>query len=108
MPQRIAVEHNGLWFEWDEDKNRQNIEKHGLDFAEAQEMFRSLLLARPDVREDYGENRWVALGAIGGRIAVLVFAEGERNIIRVISLRKANRGERKKYEKAVQDELEAR
>jgi uncharacterized DUF497 family protein len=42
-------------FEWDEAKNRANIRKHGLDFSDAQEMFRGFLLVRPDVREDYGE-----------------------------------------------------
>ena len=32
-------------FEWDEAKNRSNIRKHGLDFAEAEEMFRGVLIA---------------------------------------------------------------
>jgi uncharacterized DUF497 family protein len=37
-----------MTFEWDEDKNRANIRKHGLDFTEAEEMFRGFLLVRPD------------------------------------------------------------
>jgi uncharacterized protein len=44
-------------FEWDEVKNRANIRMHGFDFADAEEMFRSPLLAHPDTREDYGEER---------------------------------------------------
>jgi uncharacterized protein len=44
-------------FEWDETKNRANIRKHGLDFADAEEMFHGALLAYPDTREDYGEDR---------------------------------------------------
>lgn len=41
--------------EWDEAKNRANITKHGLDFADAEEMFRGVLIVEPDVRHDYGE-----------------------------------------------------
>jgi len=64
-------------FEWDENKNRQNIRKHGFDFADAEKMFRGSLLFWPDVREDYGESRWAGIGAIRGRTAVVVFAERE-------------------------------
>jgi len=51
-----------LDFEWDEAKNRANIRKHGLDFADAEEAFCSALLVSPDTREDYGEKRWAGLG----------------------------------------------
>ena len=94
-------------FEWDEKKNRQNIKKHGFDFVDAEEMFRGVLFADPDTREDYGEKRWIGIGTIRGRIAYVVFTQPDPNTIRIISLRKANRGERKEYEKAVQNRLEA-
>ena len=48
--------------EWDEAKNRANMRKHGLDFADAEEMFRGLLVVEPDPREDYGEQRWIGIG----------------------------------------------
>ena len=70
-------------------------------------MFHGILLVRPDMRKDYGENRWIGIGRIRGRIAVVVFTEPGPETIRIISLRKATRRERKQYEKAVQDELEA-
>ena len=95
-------------FEWDEAKNRANLRKHGLDFADAEEMFRGGFLYEPDTREDYGEKRWTGLGMIRGRIAHVVFVERGTETIRVISLRKASRRERKEYEKAIQDRLEAR
>jgi uncharacterized protein (DUF4415 family) len=57
-------------FEWDEAKNRANIRKHGLHFSEIDEMFRGSLLARPDLREDYGEERWIAIGMTRGRVAL--------------------------------------
>ncbi len=94
-------------FEWDEAKNRANIRKHGFDFAEAEEMFRGVLLVRPDTREDYGEERWLGIGIIRGRVALVAFAQLSQDAIRVISLRKADHEEREEYEKAIQDGLEA-
>jgi hypothetical protein len=92
--------------EWDEAKNKQNVKKHGLDFADAEEMFSGVLLFWPDLRKDYGEDRWTGIGTIRGRTVVVAFTEREAEMIRVISLRKATQRERKQYEKAVQDELE--
>ncbi len=94
-------------FEWDEAKNRANIRKHGFDFAQAEEMFRGVLLVRPDTREDYGENRWLGIGMIQGGVAFIAFAECAEDMIRIISLRRANHEESKEYETAVQDGLEA-
>jgi uncharacterized DUF497 family protein len=92
-------------FEWDEAKNRANVRKHGFHFAEAEEMFDGPLLVRPDTREDYGEPRWIGSGMIKGRVAFVAFAELPDGAIRIISLRKANREERKDYETAIQDGL---
>jgi uncharacterized protein len=94
-------------FEWDEAKNRANIRKHGFGFAEAEEMFRGVLLVRPDTHEDYGEERWLGIGMIRGRVAFVAFAQLSQDAIRVISLRKADHEEREEYEKAIQDGLEA-
>jgi uncharacterized protein len=94
-------------FEWDEAKNRANLRKHGFDFAWAEQMFRGTLLVRPDMREDYGEERWVGLGMLGERVAVVAFAELSPGNIRIISFRKANHEEREEYEDAIQDGLEA-
>jgi uncharacterized DUF497 family protein len=94
-------------FEWDEAKSRANIRKHGFDFAEAEEMFRGFLLVRPDTRDDYGEERWIGIGMIEDRCAFAAFAEPAPDTVRIISLRKATHEERKEYEKAIQDGLEA-
>jgi uncharacterized protein len=91
---------------WDEAKNRVNIRKHGLDFANAEEMFRGVLVAEPDTREDYGEGRWTGLGMVRGRTVQVVFAERGPDTIRIISLRKATRHESEQYEKAIPDRLE--
>jgi uncharacterized protein len=92
--------------EWNQAKNRANIRKHGLDFADAEEVFRGILLAKADTREDYGERRWSGLGQIRGRTVKIVFAERDPETIRIISLRKATSYERKEYEKAIQNGLE--
>jgi len=94
-------------FEWDEAKNRANIRKHGFDFEWAQQMFHGPLFVRPDIREEYGEERWIGLGMIGGRVAVVTFVELSPGNIRIISFRKANHEERKEYEDAITDGLEA-
>jgi uncharacterized protein len=93
--------------EWDEAKNRVNIRKHGFDFADVDEMFRGVLVVDADTRTDYGESRWTGLGIVGGRVAHVVFAEEDAETIRIISLRKATSRERKQFEKAIEDRLEA-
>jgi uncharacterized DUF497 family protein len=94
-------------FEWDEVKNRVNLRKHGFDFADAEEMFRGILLVRPDTREDYGEERWIGIGMTHGRLAFVTFAEAPQGTVRIISLRKADHEEREEFDKALQDGLEA-
>lgn len=94
-------------FQWNAGKNRANIRKHGLDFEDAAEMFRGALVVEPDTREDYGEKRWRGIGTIRGRTAVVIFTERGPETIRIISLRKAHHEERKEYETAIQNGLEA-
>lgn len=93
-------------FEWDEQKNRANIRKHGLDFVDAWEIFTLPLLTAPDEREDYGEDRWIGIGMLKSRVVVVVFTEHE-DTIRIISLRKALSYERERYEQILRDQLGA-
>lgn len=96
-------------FEWDESKRRQNLRKHGLDFADAHYLFDGPMLTRLDTREQYPEPRWIGIGFIRTICAVLAFTEREEGqIIRVISFRKALTHERKAFEKAIQDQLGSR
>jgi uncharacterized DUF497 family protein len=94
-------------FEWDEEKRRINITKHGLDFADAWEVFEGPMLTGLDEREDYGEDRWIGIGLLRGLIVVTVFVEPSADTIRLISLRKALKHERNNYEQAIRDGLEA-
>jgi uncharacterized DUF497 family protein len=92
-------------FEWDEEKNLSNIEKHGLDFADAWEIFQAPLLTALDTRQDHGEARWIGIGSLRGRVVVVVFTEPGSGTISIISLRKAVKRERVRYEKALKDRL---
>lgn len=88
-------------FEWDEDKNKANIAKHGISFEDASTIFDNFTLNWIDKREDYGEVREISIGLFDA-IAVLVVAHTDRNgICRIISARPANRKERKHYEEAI-------
>jgi len=49
--------HSSWRFEWDDEKNKSNILKHGFDFADASEIVEAPLLAARDDRQDYGEDR---------------------------------------------------
>ena len=85
-------------YEWDAAKNRANLAKHGIDFADAVAVFEDdLALTRPDAATR-GESRFVTLGVDGfGRHLVIVFTErGAR--IRIITARVATKAERKSYE----------
>ncbi len=95
-------------FEWDEDKNRSNLRKHGFHLADAAEMFNGPFLARPDTREDYGDDRWIGIGVTNGRVAFVAFSAESYDTIRIISLRKATNEERQEYETAINDGLGAR
>lgn len=84
---------------FDPAKSERNIRNRGLSFESAAEFdFESALYAA-DERHDYGETRHIAVGVLGVRLHVLCFAETVDGI-RVISFRKANAREVKRYAKA--------
>jgi uncharacterized DUF497 family protein len=83
--------------EYDPAKRESTLVKHGVDFEDARHFVFATALAWQDERRDYGEVRWVAVGFLGKRLHVICFTETETGI-RVISFRKANPREVKKYE----------
>ena len=95
--------------EWDEAKNRANIRKHGFDFVRCgRDVSRLASRSTRDTRDDYGERRWIGIGMIQRPHCLCGRLPNARpDTIRIISLRKADREERKQYEKAIQDGLEA-
>ena len=83
--------------EWDEIKRQSNRRKHGWDFARAIEVFESDVLEYEDDREDYGETRMIAIGTIDNAVVLLVYAIYADDVVRVISLRNALKGEMEVY-----------
>ncbi|XZN91478.1 MAG: BrnT family toxin [Microcoleus sp.] len=59
-----------MQFEWDENKNAQNLKKHGISFEEAQEIFDGIVFNAIDERFDYGEIREISIGVIQGVVIV--------------------------------------
>jgi uncharacterized DUF497 family protein len=85
---------------FDPSKDAANLAKHGVSLTEAAGFEWGTAVIWPDTRRDYGEARMVALGYIGLRIMVLVFIDRppeQPTERRVISLRKANSREVKRY-----------
>lgn len=87
-------------FEWDDAKNRSNFNKHGIDFDAAREIFKKPVVRRQDLRKNYGEHRWIALSMFQGEVVAATYTlRGSR--VRVISIRRANRYERKIYKEKI-------
>jgi uncharacterized DUF497 family protein len=79
-------------FIWDEPKRQANLNKHGVDFADAERVFAGPTFTFEDDREDYGEQRWVTLGLLGVKVVVIVHTETAEEI-RVISMREGDKDE---------------
>ncbi|MBX9726097.1 MAG: BrnT family toxin [Rickettsiales bacterium] len=84
---------------YDVEKRETTLNKHGLDFEDAHEvLFGSLQYTFEDDRFDYGEKRWITVGYLKKRMVVVVWVE-RGDLIRVISMRKVNEKDQKKYKK---------
>lgn len=90
-------------FEWDEEKAQMNLRKHQISFEEAARVFDDpLAISRLDRIVD-GDCRWKTLGLVKGCLLLVVAhtVRDEQNgteIIRIISARRAEPKERRKYE----------
>jgi uncharacterized DUF497 family protein len=82
---------------WDDDKHALNLMAHKVDFSSALSFEWERSIIWQDRRRDYGEKRFLALGKIEGRVHLMVFTP-RGGYLRIISLRKANPKEVKRYE----------
>lgn len=83
--------------EWDETKRQWTLETRGMDFADVAFFEFDTAHTVADNRTDYGEVRHVSTGYLHGRLCVLCWTKREPQVVRVISLRKANDREQNKY-----------
>ena len=83
-------------FEFDDDKSKANLEKHGIDFEAAQQLWQDPELLEIQAKTE-GEQRFLIIGRIGAKhwSAVVTYRE-ER--IRLISVRRARKREVELYE----------
>jgi uncharacterized protein len=94
-------------FEWDPAKNLSNQRKHGVSFEEAAQVFRDPLYLSWKERVQDGEERWQAFGKVEGLSLLIVahtireeFEDGsEIEVVRILSARRAEPRERRRYEK---------
>ena len=86
-------------YEWDTQKEKINLRKHGIAFQQAKEALQSGIVVVLKEDSNSGEQRYVYLGICKKlNILVVVVAYPDENITRIISARKANKKERKFYE----------
>jgi len=87
-------------FEWDEGKRQSNLQKHGVDFDKIKPIFDGQTVEWVDNRRNYGETRTNLLGQIKGDIFCVTYTK-RNSKYRIISARRANSRERRKYYKGI-------
>ncbi len=85
-----------MQIEFDQAKRNWTLEARGLDMGRAAEVFAGIGITFRDARTDYGELRLVRIGYLDGRMVVLVWTK-RGDVLRIISLRKANGREQALY-----------
>ena len=82
--------------EWDENKRLINLHKHGIDFADVWRVFENETYTVIDDRFRYGEIRYLSPGLLFGEVVSVIHTESDQEN-RIISFRKAEKNEQKKY-----------
>jgi len=94
--------------EWDAEKSVSNRRKHGVSFESAALVFGDPLVYEFEEGNEHGEVRHRAIGKALGKllfVAYTSFEEGEAEVIRIISARKAEPKERRAYQRHSEDYL---
>ena len=92
-------------FKWDEDKANTNLVKHGVSFETAVRVFSDPFQLTEQSRIENGEYRWQTLGMVDGQMVLFVAHtvggdDSGAETIRIISARKADPKERRRYEQS--------
>ena len=82
---------------YDPVKREANLAKHGIDFADVTLLFEGPMLVKLDDRRRNDEDRWVGLGWMLDLCVCVVFVERHRDVIRILSARKATRYEEESF-----------
>jgi uncharacterized protein len=92
LPMEVEVD-----FEWDETKRLSNLEERGVDFRDAALIFEGTVIAKEDTRENYGEQRFRAVGQVDNEYYVVAYT-WRGSVLRIISAWKVDEDGRKRYE----------
>lgn len=92
-------------FEWDENKNSENIRKHRIDFNDVVEIFHGPMIVNFDDRFNYNEERIIGVGHMKKMNTIAVFIEKDADVIRIISARKANKNETRRFKEEIKNRL---
>jgi uncharacterized protein len=84
-------------YSWDEEKNRRNLELHGLAFEDAALIFEGPTVERVDDRFAYGEQRVYAIGLVRGLEITVIYSDRKDDERRIISAWRAEPHERRYY-----------
>ena len=92
--------------EWDNDKNRRNLLKHDVRFETAALVFDDPYMLTERDPSTEGEDRWHTMGSVAPGVVLFVvhtwFEQNGEEVIRIISARRAESRERRRYEEAHQ------
>lgn len=96
-----------LEFEWDEGKRQSNLERHGVDFEDIKPVFeqQEKTVQSVDNRKQYGETRINLLGEIQNKLYCIIYTK-RNSRYRIISARRANSRERRKYYQSLLGRME--
>lgn len=88
-----------MFFEWDDEKERKNIIKHGIDFETASLVFSDYYrIEKYDELHSTNEDRYITIGEINkNAVIVMVVYTDRTGITRIISARKATKQEKEEY-----------
>lgn len=93
--------------EWEPEKARDNLAKHGVSFEHAAEVLLDPLAMTTfdDEHSSLDEDRWVTIGQVGDDLLVVIHTyrdlAGDEALVRIISARHATQHEREQYEEGV-------
>jgi uncharacterized DUF497 family protein len=95
-----------MWFDWDPSKAGENYKKHGVSFEMAKTVFDDPMHLSVPEGKTVHEERWVTIGVAADAKTLLVVHSyfsggGSRELIRLISARRATKKERRQYEEGV-------
>ena len=87
-------------FEWDDEKAVDNLERHGVTFGEATEVFYDPnALEGYDAHHSTSEERFFIIGLSSRRLLYVVYAERHDDVVRIVSARRAVKSEQEIYER---------